>query len=234
MELRKYLNVKNYIAHAKYVFSKQPKTSYAQNGEDIIINSALTEYLGVSKPSYLDIGTYLPVYSNNTYLFYKKGGKGVCVEPDPQNFKKIKNKRRRDVCLNVGIGPENAGSVDYYVMSSKYLNTFKKEDADWHVARGKQKIEQVQKVPLVSINSILEEHFPKGVDILSIDTEGYDLEILNSLDFIKYSPKLLCVETLRYDASGHQQKVTEIGELLKQKGYELFADTHVNSIFIKI
>lgn len=233
MKIQKYLSIKNHLAHAKYLLSKRPKVSYAQNGEDLLINSAIIETLKIDKPNYLDIGTYEPIYSNNTYYFYRRGSRGVCIEPDPQIFQKVKSKRPKDICLNVGVGISDEKSADYYVMSSKYLSTFKKEDAQWHVARGKQKIEKIIKIPLVTIDSVIEKYFPQGVDILSIDTEGYDLEILKSLDFTKYAPKLICAETLRYDADGQIKKVTEIGDFLLSNGYSLFADTHVNSIYIK-
>jgi hypothetical protein len=32
---------------------------------------------------YLDIGTNHRVVSNNTFLFYRTGSSGVCVEPNP-------------------------------------------------------------------------------------------------------------------------------------------------------
>ena len=51
---------------------KNSKKSYSQTGEDIIIKTALAD-LGISKPSYLDIGAHHPYYLNNTALFYKQG-----------------------------------------------------------------------------------------------------------------------------------------------------------------
>ncbi|TSC68809.1 MAG: FkbM family methyltransferase [Parcubacteria group bacterium Gr01-1014_56] len=139
--------------------------------------------------------------------------------------------------LNVGISPTAHSSADYYVMTSKFLNTFSKEEAEGYVAnkelQTKQKIEAVIKIPLLTINSIMEEYFPEGVDILSVDTEGYDLEILKSLDFGKYHPKVICVETLRHDENGNLQKSPEINDHVLSQGYSFYADTRVNSIFVK-
>lgn len=237
MNIGKYLKADTYIKHVNYLRNKMYRRSYAQVGEDLIIDYACKE-LGIRSPSYLDIGTYDPTYSNNTYFFYLSGGHGVCVEPNPDFFKLIQKKRSRDIALNVGISPVPNKSANYYVMTSKFLNTFSKAEADESVAnkslRTKQKIEAILKIPLVTINSIMEKYFPQGVDILSLDAEGYDMEILQSLDFKRFRPKIICVETLRYDLSGTLQKSPEINDFLIKSGYYLYGDTRVNSIFVAI
>lgn len=230
------MNIKNYIDHFTYLKGKRFRRSYAQVGEDLIIDYALKE-LGIQKPTYLDIGVYDPTYSNNTYFFYLNGGRGVCIEPNPDMFRLIQKKRPKDISLNVGISSVANSSADYYVMTSKFLNTFSKEEAE-QCANNKtlqtpQKIEQVIKIPLITINSILEECFPEGVDILSVDTEGYDLGILKSLDFVKYHPKVIVVETLRHDENGNLQKSPEINAFVEAQGYSFYADTRVNTIFVK-
>ena len=237
LHIVKYLKLKNYINHLKYLQNRRYRRSYAQVGEDLIIDYALKE-LGIGKmPSYIDIGAYDPTYSNNTFFFYLTGGHGVCIEPNPEMFRLIQKKRPKDVNLNVGISPVANTSADYYVMTSKFLNTFSKEEAEQYVAnkefQTRQKIEVVIKIPLVTINSIMEEYFPEGVDILSIDTEGYDLEILKSLNFAKYQPKIICVETLRHDAEGNLKKSPEINGFLIGQRYSFYADTRVNSIFVR-
>lgn len=232
----KYLKIKNYVDYFTYLQNRRFRRSYAQVGEDLIIDYACKE-LGIQKPSYLDIGTYDPTYSNNTYFFYLAGGHGVCIEPNPDMFRLIKKKRSKDISLNVGVSPVANTNADYYVMTSKFLNTFSKEEADEAVANKKlktrQKIEKVLRVPLVTINSIMETYFPTGVDILSIDTEGYDEEILRSLDFKKYHPRIICVETLRYDMNSVPQKSQDINAYLIAQGYSFYADTRVNSIFVE-
>ncbi|MFA6519714.1 MAG: FkbM family methyltransferase [Candidatus Paceibacterota bacterium] len=236
MHIEKYLKIQNYIDYFKYLQNRRYRRSYAQVGEDLIIDYACKE-LGIGKPSYLDIGAYDPTYSNNTYFFYLAGGHGVCIEPNPDMFRLIQKKRSKDIGLNVGISPVANTSADYYVMTSPFLNTFSKEEADETVAnkelKTKQKIEKVLHIPLVTINSIMETYFPHGVDILSVDTESYDLDILRSLDFKRFRPKIICVETLRYDANGDLQKSPNINDYLIAQGYSLYADTRVNSIFVE-
>ena len=236
MDFQKFLKVENYINKAKRLWNGPFQHSYAQVGEDLIIDYACKE-LGIRTPSYLDIGAFDPIEANNTYFFYRAGGHGVCIEPNPDKFRRIQMKRRRDIVLNVGVAPAENANASYYMMTSPFLNTFSREEADEAIAntelRTRQKIEAVLKIPLVTINFILEMYFPRGVDILSIDTEGYDLGILQSLDYKKFHPRIICVETLRYDTNGELTKSSNINTYLLAQGYASYADTRVNSIFVK-
>lgn len=205
--------------------------SYSQCGEDLIINFAFRE-LAVGKITYLDIGAHDAIYLNNTAFFYKKGGHGVCVEPDPVLYKKIKKSRPKDVCLNVGIGAGENTEADFYIMSGKTLNTFSKEEAERYVSYGNQKIEQVIKMPLVSVNDIVKTHFKGAPDLVSLDVEGYDLAILKSFDFSKYRPKVWCIETLTYTEDHSEVKIKETIDYLLSKNYFIYGDTYINTIFV--
>ena len=52
-----------------------PTTSYAQAGEDVIV-AWILEQFDLTRMSYLDVGAFLPIYSNNTYFFYQKATAG--------------------------------------------------------------------------------------------------------------------------------------------------------------
>lgn len=224
----KYLNPKNYIDHLKYLQDRRFRRSYAQVGEDLIIQHALNE-LKIKNPTYLDIGANDPTYLNNTYLFYGKG-KGVCVEPNPQLADLIRQKRPKDLVINAGIGATEE-FAPYYMMTSHALNTFSKEDADETVLntaldRTPQKIKETRMMWLLNINNVIEDNFVP--DILSLDAEGFDLKILTALTS---KPRIICVETLRYE-DGKLQKSKQIKDLLLSRGYEVYGDTRVNTIFI--
>lgn len=210
---------------------KTYKVSYSQCGEDLIIDFAFRE-LRMNKITYLDIGAHHPTYLNNTAFFYKKGDTGVCVEPDPALFAKIKRARSKDVCLNVGIGDGSAGEADFYIMSGKTLNTFSKTEAERYVSYGNQKIEKVIKMPLVSVNEIVSRHFKGAPDLVSLDVEGYDLVILKSFDFKRFRPKIWCIETLTYTEDHSETKIRETIDYLLSKDYFIYGDTYINTIFV--
>jgi len=213
---------------------------YAQSGEDLIL-AHLFYKLNIQKPTYLDIGANHPAYISNTYYFYLRGSRGVCIEPNPYLFKKIKKARPKDDVINAGVGFNERSEADFYLFPDEAngLSTFSKEEADYWGRVGMKNIgkieyEKVIKLPLITINSVMEKYFNKTPDFISLDVEGLDLEILQSLDFNRNSPKVICVETLLYDEHQNESKNPGIISFLQKKGYVIYADTHVNTIFIKL
>jgi len=211
---------------------KKSKRSYAQCGEDLIVDFVLENRFGISRPTYLDIGAHAPVYLSNTYLFYRKGGSGVLVEPDPLLWKQIKKSRARDICLNVGVGISSATAADFHIMDCRTLNTFSRQDAERYQSQDGHRIEQIMSVPLVPVVKIIEENFPATPNFISLDVEGLDLDILKSLDFERFRPEVMCVETLTYTRDFSGVKLCDIVELMEGNGYFVYADTFINSIFV--
>ncbi len=207
------------------------KISYSQCGEDLIIDFIFLG-LNILTPSYLDIGAYHPTQLSNTYLFYLRGSQGVCVEADPSLFAEMKRLRKRDTCLNVGVGSGQVEKADFYIMTTKTLNTFSKDEAERYQSYGSQKIEKVIQVPVVSVNTILEKYCDCCPDLVSIDVEGLESKILKGFDFYRFRPKVFCVETLTYTEDKSERKVTEIIDSMVAKGYFVYADTFINSIFV--
>lgn len=211
--------------------NRYKKTSYSQCGEDLIVDFLLYS-LKIEHPTYLDIGAHHPVFLNNTYLFYQKKMHGVCIEPDPESFAKIRNARPRDICLNIGIGVDNQDLADFYILTSRSLNTFSKETAEAYVNEGNQKIERVIKVPLFSVNDIIKTHLKTGPSFISLDAGGLDLQIIRSFDFDQSRPEIFCIETLSYSSKNQEVKNTEIISLMERAGYLNYADTYINTIFV--
>ncbi|MBK7853851.1 MAG: FkbM family methyltransferase [Bacteroidetes bacterium] len=206
------------------------RKSYSQCGEDMMIDFIL-EALFIKNPTYLDVGCNDPLYLNNTYFFYKyKNGKGILVEPNPHLVNKIKSKRQNDFLLNAGIGLGEVTEANYYMMDWHEFNTFSEtvaKETQEHY-KGQNNLKQVIKVKLITINEILETHFKTPPDILSIDVEGLDLEILKTLNFEKFRPKIICTET---KVAGNINQ-NPIVSFLSEKGYAMFCKTPINGIFV--
>jgi FkbM family methyltransferase len=209
------------------------KTSYSQCGEDLIAAFLLYSHLGLTTPSYLDIGAHHPIALSNTFLLYKNGSSGVCVEPDPLLHAKIKRRRKRDTCLNVGVGSSDESSADFYIMSTRALSTFSKAVSQQYSQYQTQTIQQVIQVPLVTINEVIEQHFSPYPNFVSLDTEGMDLAIIRSLDFARYRPQVFCIETLTYTEDKSEQKIQDIIDYMRGNDYLVYADTYINTIFVE-
>jgi FkbM family methyltransferase len=208
------------------------KSSYSQSGEDLIIQY-IFNVLGIEKPSFIDIGAHHPFYMNNTAIFSLKGSKGINIEPDPSLFQLFPIHRANNLNLNIGISDKN-GEEDFYIISTPTLNTFSHETAISYEKEGNFKIVKTQKIKTFTLNHILNEYC-EGVfpDFLSVDAEGIDELIIHSIDFEKNAPIVICVETLSFSNSGNGVKSTKLIEYIESKGYLLYADTNINSIFVK-
>jgi FkbM family methyltransferase len=205
------------------------RKSYAQCGEDVIARTVF-DMLKIARPTYLDVGAHHPTFLSNTFLFYEQGSRGVTVEPDPELHSRFLDKRPGDTNLNIGIGPQ-PGGFELFIMSTRTLNTLSEEEARLYVSQG-YRIEKRHRVEVATINDVMTEHFDGAPDFLSVDVEGLDYEILASLDFSRFRPKLICVETIVFSSTGKGEKRTEIDTLLGKLGYVRFADTYINTLYV--
>ena len=230
------MNVKRFLgklSRASDVIGLKAKTSYSQVGEDLVVDYLFTS-LGIKDITYLEIGTNQPVLCNNTYLFYKKGFRGVCVEPDTEMIELIKTKRPGDKILNIGIGLTDQSEATFYLFPG-LLNgwsTFSESEAKIRQEESGISYSQLQ-VPLKTINSILEEYFHPCPNFISLDVEGLDLAILQSMDFIRFRPDVICVETISFSTNNTERKQEDTSAFMNSKGYITYADTHVNTIFCR-
>ncbi|MEP7110934.1 MAG: FkbM family methyltransferase [Ferruginibacter sp.] len=231
------MNLKRFLGKCKkawHVVTLKAKATYSQAGEDIIVQYLL-DSLKIERPTYLEIGTNQPLLCNNTYNFYIKGCYGVCIEPDINMVGLIKAKRPRDIVLNVGIGITESQQGTFYLFPEivNGWSTFSREEAQIRTRETGISFNAIQ-VPLTSINSIIKQYFRPCPNFISLDTEGLDLDILQSLDFEKYKPEVICVETITFGyLDNTEEKISSISEFMHSKGYITYADTHINTIYCR-
>lgn len=219
--------VKNNI-HQSYI---QSKKSYSQCGEDLIIDY-IFKLRNILNPSYLDIGANHPFQLSNTALFYNRGNVGVNIEANPSLMANFYKNRPNDINLNIGIGVSDE-QLDFYVMEDHTLSTFSKDEMESMVKFGK-KLKEIKPIKVVPIKTILEAHFNNSPpDLLSIDVEGLDLQILTSLEFEKYAPKIICVEASEYSPIGCGARRNELIDFLKENEYYEYANTNLNAIMVR-
>lgn len=104
------------------------KSSFSQTGEDIIVDYIFRSR-NIQTPSYIDIGAYHPFLFSNTASFYKKGSKGINIEPNPDGIGKFYKHRPADQNLNIGISNQQ-GTLDYFCMNIATMNTFDEAGAN--------------------------------------------------------------------------------------------------------
>ena len=208
------------------------KNSFSQSGEDMIIRY-LFDHINVVKPTYIDIGANYPFELNNTATFYLSGSKGICIEPNPELYNDLCFHRYKDLNLNIGVGNEEKIS-DFYILSDNKLCTFNKNSAEEYCKIAKLQINKIKQIKIEPLSKIIEKYnngiFP---DLLCVDSEGFEENIIYSINFEKKFPKIICVETASFSKTGKCDKNVNLINYIIDKGYILYADTNINSIFIK-
>ena len=210
--------------------------SYSQLGEDLIV-AGIAQGMRLNTFCYVDVGANSPINLNNTYLFYEAGYRGVLIEPDARYCAELQKARPGDKCLNMGVAWGQERESNLFVMTAGTLNTFSPEEVKHYATPeaikgyGIQKVEKVDKVALIPLNEVFEKHVGgHAPDFLSIDTEGMDFPILKTIDFLRFSPRIVCVETQGGHLGNDKEEITAF---MKGNGYYIFADTGLNTIFVK-
>ena len=212
------------------IIGKKYRKSYSQCGEDILINYIFS-LRGIKNPSYLDIGANDPFFLSNTAMLYSKGSSGINVEANPTLLDKFKRLRNRDVNVNVGIS-DKAEELEFYIMSDNTLSTFMKAEYE-AMLKQNGRLMEIKKIQLITVAELVDK-YSSGVfpDLLTIDVEGMDFKILQSIDFSKTRPKVICVEAAEYSPIGAGTRRTELIEFLESKGYYEYANTNLNAIMV--
>lgn len=168
---------------------------------------------------FIDIGAHDGVTFSNTYFLEKeRGWDGICIEPIPDVFDKLKQNRRSiniNSCITQKSGVVRFRRVyGYNEMLSGILDLMDREHTE-QIENYSTKTGDFYKDILIeskNLNEILNEFKIKRIDFLSIDTEGAEYEIIKTIDFDKVNITFLSIE--------NNNASTCVKKLLIGKGYK--------------
>ena len=210
---------KGYDAYRPFVH--EILSSYGQYHEDLVLDILFS---CKNEGFYIDVGANDPEELSNTKRFYEKGWSGINIEPTPHLYEKLCVSRKRDINLNVGIAPER-GEMPFYIMSADTLSSFDKEAAlKSGKIHGAKLLDDIS-IQVLPLNEIFDLHVRgRCVDILSVDVEGFDLDVLKSNDWERNRPYALIVEI--------NQDESNILQYLEGQDYLLVYNNFTNGVFI--
>jgi FkbM family methyltransferase len=204
------------------------KRSYSQEGEDILIKNLFPfDYVGF----YVDVGAYHPMEYSNTYYFYRRGWRGINIDAMPGSMNLFRKHRKRDINLELAIADEKK-SITYHQFNDPALNTFSEQHKEAAFESGKFHVISTVEVQTSTLEEVFNIWLPANtmIDLLDIDVEGYDLKVLRGNNWEKHRPKIILVESLRFE--GNDNDDTQITNYLSVFGYLLIAKTIRTLIFI--
>jgi FkbM family methyltransferase len=216
-----------------YALKWMPAVALRQSDRVIDVNFAmLAAHLMLSQPEpyFIGIGANDGITHDPLYPFVRDfGWRGIMVEPIPEAFMALEqNYARFDgvTLVNAAIGCFDGEGTIYSVemseptaMTMSLHSSFNKDvllrGKEWHPDLGNHVIER--KVPIMSFATLLARANGHPVDVLKIDTEGYDLEILKTVDFSVFRPRLILAEQANLSRAGK----IEMAQLLLAQGYRI-------------
>src|SRR5690606_39242212 len=149
--------------------------SFSQEGEDMVLRG-FYEGRKNYKGFYVDVGAHHPYRFSNTMYFYKKGWRGINIEPSPEAMKWLIWFRTKDVNLNIGIS-DSPLELTYYCFNVPTSNVFSlaisvKTDG----LNAKYHLIKTITVPTLPLLVVLQKHLPKVIKIffLSVAALGFD------------------------------------------------------------
>ncbi len=144
---------------------------------------------------FIEIGAYDGITGSNTYLLEKDfNWNGLLVEPSRKQFNNLKNVRNcsmSDSCIY-----EKSNKIISFTESDQLscMTDQIESNNDWAKSIRKESKEKYD-VNTISIHDLfLKYNVPKEIDYLSVDTEGYEYNILKMIDFKNYFIKCITIE----------------------------------------
>jgi len=199
------------------------RVSFAQEGEDLVL-ARMFEHQATG--TYVDVGAHHPIRFSNTYLLHRRGWRGVNIDAAPGSMKAFARLRPDDINLEVGVTAHEETRA-FHVFNEAALNTFDAERAR-SLERPPYKIVEVREVRCAPLSKILREHAIGAIDLLSVDAEGFDFEVLQTVDWAITRPKVVITEHFSRDLA--ELFDSELHAYMTARGYRLGAKTF-NSLF---
>ena len=195
----------------------------SQHGEDKWIHDHWNELRLPEIGFFCEFGAADGVKYSNTYWLEKdRNWRGLLIEPDERHI--INDRPNCWIDRGYVVGPAGIASIgltrDPFLTGENRFTAHSKEKPLQVIRR-----EQVESIPL---SNILRKYKVEEVHLLSIDTEGTEIEAWQSLDLNRWRPRVVIMEFLSW---GWANRTQEVIYQMKQDRYELLHTTELNGIF---
>jgi len=181
---------------------------------------------------FIDVGCHQPFLNNNTFRLYKRGWTGINIDLDYNTIEMFNFFRKKDLNIQAAVSDKSEEKDLYFFHNRSALNTLSKESGE--------KAKEVRKVQTKTLNDIISESKFRNfeIDFISIDVEGFELNVLKGLDFKKYKPKLVVLELIDLSIKEfYEQKIdnvlnSNINKFMLNENYKLINWLHDDLVYV--
>lgn len=193
---------------------------YAQFGEDRLLDRIFNKTDGVA----VEIGALDGMTASNTFFFERKGWKTVLAEPNPALIGAIRRARNCYVA-ECAVG-DREGEItlqipnDSEVIASVSTDLWQLRRMQWvgGITGGMTTVTVQQR----RLDDILADAGLRSIDFITIDVEGYEMQVLRGFDLARWQPRIVILED---NSSGRNE---EIPIYMEQRNYIRFHSTGCN------
>lgn len=181
----------------------------------------IVSFFGSTPGVFVEVGANDPVRGSQSYRLEQAGWTGLLVEPLLEHAEDLRKVRKAPVA-QVACGPrERHGQwADFNVAGDLGVSsTLAEEFINYRTAT-----REVRKVRVATLDSLLEEHHIEHIDFLSLDVEGYEIEVLEGFSLARYRPRLVLIEDRVRDLQRHQY--------LTARGYKVVRRSGANGWYV--
>lgn len=188
------------------------------------------------EPFFIEIGANdASQHDHLAAMVRERSWRGIMVEPVPYVFERLRANYEdfdRVTLANAAIADRDGRMPFYHLAEAEDGGAL----PDWYDAIGSFSREAVAghaehipdiearivelDVPTLTFDSLCARHGVDSVDLLLIDTEGYDYEILQQIDLDRWRPRLLIYEHFHLDVDER----SELRLRLERAGYRLLEE----------
>ena len=182
---------------------------------------------------FVEVGAARPDYLSNSAIYRSLGWTIIAIEPNPE-FCALHRERGFEI-LEYACGDHDEDGVDFSVVKTHGVEyqggeVSYESHSSLSVKESYARLEsnldiRKIKVNLRRLDTILQTHAPqvKEIDLLSVDVEGWELEVLDGLDFRKYRPRVMVIENLF--------RSRKYRAYMRARGYNLWRCIRPNDIY---
>ena len=172
------------------------------------------------KGTLLEVGGGDPDHLSFSKHFIMNGWDAYMFEPNPmyaERHREIGNK-----IIEAAVSNENAQNKYFHIYEDKNKISLGWSSLGMRLD-GCMLQPKTIKVPVITLNDFFVCHDIKHVDIISVDVEGWEVEVVNGFDEKKYSADYFVLE-MNGPPSQHSSTV----DMMKLKGYRLVCTEYIN------
>jgi FkbM family methyltransferase len=205
------------------------------------LDDKLLKYLFYENGFFIEAGANDGISQSNTLLFEQKlKWSGILIEPNLYKANLCKINRANSIVEHCALVSKHysknyiEGDFDHKDYAGSLMSMVIDEgdecDLNYQTHKNyKKNNEKIVSVPAKTLTSILEFYKIKTIDLLSLDVEGYEISVLNGLDFLKFSPIYCLIET-----TTDENRINMITSYMSDKNYEVLERLSGNDFLFKL